>query len=211
MNADLSPAELKALLKRVKGDAVSYRTYISALENEINLWRSGKAVPEIQWASIDNAAKGKAPVVAPGFKLPEDNRPATPAVTKDEKDEFLKREQELLEQINEKVLELQQKTSLVDEMQTNMEQLKQHDKEFSHQNKQMSSELNAAKLQIEKDSYEKKEGEIYLDSLKEANLEYVAELEEIKATLSQLKQEQEKNQEDIDHTQGAVVSFFFFF
>lgn len=121
MNADLSPAELKAALKKVKGEAVTYRNYITALEGEICIWRSGGTVPEAQWASPsgNNNAPGGAltngrqtptsndshPAVKSVAMGSNDERPFTPTITleKDERDQFLQRENELTELIAEKV------------------------------------------------------------------------------------------------------------
>lgn len=220
----MSPAELKALLKRVKGDAVSYKAYISALENEISMWRLGKVVPESNWASMDGAkakpavANNNAPITppqtpAPAFKLSvdDDSRPSTPAMAlgNDEKEEFIKREQELLEQINEKAAELANREKQVAEIQEMLEELKENEKEMSNNNKVLSSELSEAQLQLEKESYEKKENEINIDSLKEANLEYMSELEELKATLARLEAAESKNTEDIKTTEEAIVSALF--
>lgn len=224
VNADLSPAELKALLKRVKGDAVSFKSYISALENEINMWRLGKVVPENNWASMDGtkakpaavAPTNNAPITppqtpAPAFKLSvdDDSRPSTPAMVlgSDEKEEFIKREQELLEQITEKTAELANREKQVTEIQEMLEELKQNEKGMSNNNKVLSSELSEAQVQLEKESYEKKEGEINIDSLKEANLEYMSELEELKATLSRLEAAESKNVEHIKVTVEAIVSW----
>lgn len=206
VNADLSPAELKALLKRVKGDAVSYKAYIAALENEIQMWRSGQQVPETNWATPDNA-KASVKINQPAISkaMEEDSsRPSTPAIGKDEKNEFLKREQELLEQIAEKQTELLNRETQVNEIQEVLELLKENEKTFSQQNKKLSSELNEAQLLLEKEAYEKKEGEINIDSLKEANLEYESQLEELKATLTRLEAAEVKNSAEIKITEAAI-------
>ncbi|KAI7865229.1 kinesin heavy chain [Mucor mucedo] len=227
VNADLSPAELKALLKRVKGDAVSFKAYIAALENEISLWRAGKKVPESGWASANGKTKPASPSAsssaaatvdapitppptpAPAFKLSTDDdasRPSTPAMVlgKDEKDEFLKREQDLLDQIAEQVAELANREKQVNEIQEMLAELKDNEKISGNNNKSLSSELSEAQVQLEKESYEKKEGEINIDSLKEANLEYTAELDELKATLAGLEAAELKNAEHIKAAEVAV-------
>ena len=115
VNADLSPAELKALLKKVKSDTVSYQQYITALEGEISIWRSGGKVPEIKWAALDkkNNTVSNAPKQSPAAaraiaeSVPAvDSRPSTPipVLDKDEREELVKRENELIEQIKEKVI-----------------------------------------------------------------------------------------------------------
>ncbi|KAL0140268.1 kinesin heavy chain [Mucor lusitanicus] len=178
VNADLSPAELKALLKRVKGDAVSKADcgccsyYYCAYYTSTNTCSCIQAICD------------------------DDSRPSTPAMVlgNDEKEEFVKREQELLEQITEKAAELANREK----------QLKKNEKELSNNNKLLSSELSEAQVQLEKESYEKKEGEINIDSLKEANLEYMSELEELKATLARLEAAESKNVEQLQATEVAM-------
>ncbi|KAG1087537.1 hypothetical protein G6F42_020571 [Rhizopus arrhizus] len=122
----------------------------------------------------------------------------------DEKEEFIKREQELLEQITEKAAELANREKQVAEIQEMLEELKENEKELSNNNKLLSSELSEAQVQLEKESYEKKEGEINIDSLKEAKLEYMSELEELKATLARLEAEESKNVEQLQATEEAM-------
>lgn len=215
VNADLSPAELKALLKRVKTDAVSYRAYISALENEISQWRSGKKVPETQWANPDTATTKKpnvlpiTPPQTPTARLIEDDsRPSTPATVlgKDEKDEFLKREQELLEQIAEKTLELQNREKQMEDIQNSLKEIKVKEKESIKENNNLLAELNETRVKLRKDEYNKEVELITLDSLREANLEYTTELKELKATLAKLKDDQEKNEDSLEQTETVRVS-----
>src|ERR1700712_3348514 len=46
INAEISPAELKALLKKVQTQVTSFETYITDLHGEIQQWRSGESVPQ---------------------------------------------------------------------------------------------------------------------------------------------------------------------
>lgn len=200
VNADLSPAELKALLKQVKGDAVSYKSYITALENEIQMWRTGQPVPESNWASPENSKTIK---LTPQLAK-EISRPSTPAIGKDERNEFLIREQELLEQIAEKQTELLNRETQVNEIQEILDTFKANEKKTSNDNKSLLSELNQVKLVLEKEAYEKKESGINIDSLKEANQEYTAELEELKATLARLEAAEIKNEEEIKDAEVAI-------
>src|SRR6266498_2750537 len=73
VNAELSPAELKALLKKAKNEAVSFQQYISALEGEVGVWRSGGTVPKEKWASMDKATSAPA-------QPPTPTTPANPAI-----------------------------------------------------------------------------------------------------------------------------------
>lgn len=135
VNVEMSPAELKALLKKAQSTNASFEVYISALENEVGTWRAGGVVDQAKWASPESAKAGaavakKTPVgpgsavsSAPSTPRPAtpsnplidnlrgeiiiDSRPQTPTVVgldKDERDDFLKRENELTDQLAEKVL-----------------------------------------------------------------------------------------------------------
>lgn len=222
VNADLSPAELKALLKKVKSDTVSYQQYISALEGEITVWRSGGKVPEAQWASPDKKSSVPIPAAraitdATATDPTSSSRPSTPApaaLDPSEREELVKREQELVEQISEKEAELASREKQLQDMQNELNQLKEHDKKYSLENQQMTSELSEVKMQLEKVTYENKESTINVDSLKEANQELDMELQELRKTLAQVRdankvdnEEQAEKQEpsSTDNTTKTLV------
>ncbi|KAI9305139.1 kinesin heavy chain [Cunninghamella echinulata] len=193
VNADLSPAELKALLKRVKSETVTFQTYITALEGEVNVWRTGGTVPEDKWVTMDKITKGDFSALppAPGFKSPiaDDSRPATPAIVleKDERDELLKRENELMDQIAEKETELANREKLLESLKEEMSYYKDQEQLVTKENQQMTTELTELRLQLQKISYESKENAITVDSLKESNQELMAELDELKRNLSEMR------------------------
>ena len=195
VNADLSPAELKALLKKVKSDAVTFQTYISALEGEVNVWRAGRTVPEDKWVTMDKLSKGDVKTLppAPGFKSPavqeEMSRPATPAIVleKDEREEYMKRENELMDQIAEKETELANREKLLESLKEETTYYKEQEQLVTKENQQMTTELNDLRLQLQKISYESKENAITVDSLKEANQDLIAELEELKKNLAEVR------------------------
>ncbi|KAI8093477.1 kinesin heavy chain [Halteromyces radiatus] len=194
VNADLSPAELKALLKRVKSETITFQTYISALEGEVNVWRSGGTVPEEKWVTMDKVTKGdfNALPPAPGFKSPisdDTSRPTTPAIVleKDERDELLKRENELMDQIAEKETELANREKLLESLKEEMTYYKDQEQLVTKENQQMTTELTELRLQLQKISYESKENAITVDSLKESNQDLMAELEELKRNLSEMR------------------------
>jgi kinesin family member 5 len=136
VNVEMSPNELKALLKKAQSTNASFEAYIAALEAEVSTWRSGGSVEQSRWATPDNLKAGvplvkKSPAgVSPGSAVssaPSTPRPATPSnplidnlrgdiiidsrpqtptvigLDKDERDDFLKRENELTDQLAEKV------------------------------------------------------------------------------------------------------------
>ncbi|RUS24034.1 hypothetical protein BC938DRAFT_474227, partial [Jimgerdemannia flammicorona] len=205
INADLSPAELKALLKKVKSEAVTFQAYIAALEGEVGCWRAGQTVPEQQWVSFDKISKGEGatsapatPVApAPAFKalMMDDSRPATPAIVleKDEREEFLKRENELTDQISEKETELTNRDAQLNQLKEELGYYKEQEGQITKENQQMTGELNELRLQLQKVSYESKENAITIDSYKETNQELNAELEELKKQLFDLRVAQKES------------------
>lgn len=207
VNAELSPAELKALLKKAKNEAVSFQQYIAALESEVGVWRTGGTVPKEKWASMDKASSSPAQPPTPttpanpaieAAKREMDSRPGTPALIleKDEREEFLKRENELTDQISEKEMALASQEKLLSEMKDELVFYKTQEDTISKENKQMASELNELKVQLEKVTYDNKEGAITMDSLREANVELSAELESLKKALSDLRLTQKEGDKE---------------
>ncbi|KAI8379311.1 kinesin heavy chain [Radiomyces spectabilis] len=202
VNADLSPAELKALLKKVKSETVTFQTYIAALEGEVNVWRTGGSVPEDKWVTMDKITKGDFNALPPaaGFKSPIDDssRPATPAIVleKDERDELLKRENELMDQIAEKETELANREKLLESLKEEMSYYKDQEQIATKENQQMTTELSELRLQLQKISYESKENAITVDSLKEANQDLMAELEELKKNLLEMRMSHKSHHDD---------------
>jgi kinesin family protein 5 len=195
VNSDLSPAELKALLKKVKSETMTFQTYIAALEGEVNIWRGGNTVPEDKWVSMDKITKGDYSALPPAsnFKASaiadESSRPSTPAVVleKDEREELLKRENELMDQIAEKEIELEKREKLIEGLKEEMGYYKEQEASVTKENQQMTSELSELRLQLQKISYESKENAINVDSLKEANQELISELDELKKNLLEVR------------------------
>ncbi|KAI9306121.1 kinesin heavy chain [Cunninghamella echinulata] len=213
VNADLSPAELKALLKKVKSDTVTFQQYIQALEHELNTWRTGGIVPELQWASMDKASsKGSnnsnanSDVTSPrtptptSYKptLPDDSRPATPGLTleKDEREEFLKRENTLMDQIAEKETELANREKLLESLQEELSVLQENKKTMSTDNSSISTEYNDMKSQLEKASKHSQESTTAIESLRKENEELSLQIEQHRKTLSELRVSQKDAEEE---------------
>lgn len=141
VNVEMSPAELKALLKKTQAELANYRAHAGRLEDELASWRNGVKVEKDAWAPsmAEGASAGAAPpkrpmgtgtpsalpagLSTPGSKLGTpmgtpagllspallDSRPETPSgfsLPADEKEEFLRRENELSDQLAEKVSSL---------------------------------------------------------------------------------------------------------
>lgn len=128
VNAELSPAELKALLKKAQRDNANASAYIGLLEQEVAIWREGGKVNQEQWASMEKAlglgegeleklvgngggAKGSGrttprPLALDRLSEGGASRPDTPTSTglgSDEREEFLKRQNEMEDQLSKTV------------------------------------------------------------------------------------------------------------
>ena len=144
VNAELSPAELKALLKKAQREIGGYRGYIALLEAEVNVWREGGKVDKESWATMEKAlglgvgeleklvgpppstsgssalsktssggaTRAPTPTTPSGRsftplpnplleRVGDESRSVTPGsgMDKDERDEFLRRENELGDQL----------------------------------------------------------------------------------------------------------------
>ena len=205
VNAELSPAELKSLLKKAQGQVTNFESYISNLEGEIQLWRSGESVPKERWAqpgATDAVAGAKADARAPRPSTPSrltaDSRSETPAISersgtpslpidKDERDEFLRRENELQDQLAERETQAATAEKLLRETKDELAYLKEHDSKVGKENEKLTTEVNEFKMQLERLNFEGKEAQITMDALKEANAELTGELDDVKQQLLDVK------------------------
>jgi kinesin family protein 5 len=205
VNAELSPAELKALLKKAQGQVTNFETYIANLEGEVQMWRSGESVPKDKWitsASSDAVAGVKADARAPRPSTPSrlaaESRSETPAISersgtpslpldKDEREEFLRRENELQDQLAEKESQASTAEKQLRETKEELAYLKEHDSKVGKENEKLTTEVNEFKMQLERLTFESKEAQITMDALKEANSELTTELDEVKQQLLDVK------------------------
>lgn len=132
VNAEMSPAELKVMLAKCRGELAWSETFNQALVGEVTVWRAGGTVDEAEWATeerlrgtIGTSALAAAPAAAPSQKRPPSSllspsltsstpsrsaSPSVPGTGRDtpslprlDLDEFLRRENELNDVIAEKV------------------------------------------------------------------------------------------------------------
>ncbi|KAI1499669.1 P-loop containing nucleoside triphosphate hydrolase protein [Biscogniauxia marginata] len=205
VNAELSPAELKAMLAKAKSNITNFESYISNLETEVQLWRAGETVPKERWVpprAADGIASAKtdskqARPSTPSRLIPE-SRAETPAFTdragtpslpldKDEREEFLRRENELQDQLAEKESAVVAAEKTLQESKEELSYLKEHDSKLGKENEKLTGEVNEAKMQLERLTFESKEAQITMDALKEANSELTTELDEVKQQLLDVK------------------------
>jgi kinesin family member 5 len=203
VNAEISPAELKALLKKAQSQITTFETYVSTLDAEVQQWRSGESVPKEKWAPpITGVVPAKKDAQAPRPSTPSrltadsradtpisSERAATPSLPldKDEREEFLRRENELQDQIAEKESQIAAVEKNLRETKEELAYLKEHDGKTNKENEKLTSEVNEFKMQLERLTFESKEAQITMDSLKEANTELTAELDEVKQQLLDVK------------------------
>ncbi|KAG9193891.1 Kinesin heavy chain [Alternaria panax] len=211
VNAELSPAELKAMLKKVQGQMTTFESYIGTLEGEVTLWRQGETVPKDKWVPPLEVAPSS------GKKAPAAPRPGTPSrleatrnsetptprsdsrmdldragtpsipLDKDEKDDFLRRENELQDQVAEKESQLAKAEDQLKSAKEELQYYKERDAKTNKENERMTMEINEMRMQVEKIQFESKEQQITMDGLKEANSELTSELDEVKQQLLDAK------------------------
>ncbi|KAH9981276.1 kinesin heavy chain [Lactifluus volemus] len=213
VNAELSPLELKSLLQKAQISNDSFQKKIAALEAELAIWRAGGSVDPSEYVPItgDKAGSATMPRKTPTSPTPSttrsatpvnpaleglkdiDSRPQTPTVIgldKDEREEFLKRENELSDQLAEREGALVAAEKLVKELKEELAFLKEQEAASSKENKAMSMQLNELRLQVEKLEFDNKESVITVDILKEQNADARNELDELKRTIAELRSSQ---------------------
>ena len=207
INAELSPAELKQQLRKAQNQVTTYESYVSSLQGEVQLWRSGESVPKDRWAppiNIDsvNGVKSESRAARPGTpsRLHTDlarsetpsrsdsrmaDRSSTPSIVldKDEREEFLRRENELQDQLAEKETQVAMAEKGLKEAKEELQYLKENSTRAGKENEKLNSEVNELKMQLEKVCFESKEALITLDGFKEANSELTTELDDLKQQL----------------------------
>lgn len=153
VNAELSPLELKGLLQKANVANTGYQKYIAALESELAIWRAGGHVEQAEWttAAKASASQSTPPPKKPSTSTPPlsnsrsmtpvhpvieglrgdlDSRPQTPTVVgldKDEREDFLKRENELSDLLAEKESALAAADKLVKELREELSFLKEQE------------------------------------------------------------------------------------
>ncbi|KZF25141.1 kinesin heavy chain [Xylona heveae TC161] len=211
INAELSPAELKQLLKKAQHQVTTFENYVSTLQGEIQLWRSGESVPKERWAlplaidgipnlksdtkprpatpsRLQNADQGRTDSPSrPDSRLGD--RASTPSILldKDEREEFLRRENELQDQISEKETQLANVEKTLRETKEELQFLKDHNSKTAKENEKLTSEVDEMRMSLERISFESREAQITMDGLKEANSELTTELDEVKQQLLDVK------------------------
>ena len=196
INAEMSPAELKAQLRKARSEVVTYQEYASLLETAVGVWRRGGKVEPEKWAKLGDGT----PLASVGLNRHDSSQgsdamstrtmtpmPGTVVLDKDEREDFLKRENELQDQLSEKESFNLRQEKLLETLRNELETLRVHDAETSQQLDERNAQFSEVKMNLEKATFERKETYITMDSLKDANNELTAELDEVKKSLMQAK------------------------
>ena len=207
INAELSPLELKQLLKKAQSQVTTYENYVGSLEGELQQWRGGETVPKEKWAAplasdgvTGVRAEARAQRPATPSRLATDlarsetpsrsdsrvgDRSSTPSIIleKDEREEFLRRENELQDQLAERETQLSVIEKGFQEAKEELRHLKENSSRAGKENEKLGTEVNELKMQLERVYFEGKEASITMDGLKEANSELTTELDEVKQQL----------------------------
>lgn len=213
VNAELSPIELKALLKKSQAQMASYEDYMAAIESEVSLWRAGEPVPQEKWTPARQQEQqprtamrdSRTPMPStPSRMTSQDSRPlppsrpesrlelersSTPSVIleKDEREEFLRRENELQDQLADRESQAAKAEQALKAMREELQSLKLQQQQTSADNQKLQTEANDFRMQIEKVQFESRETLITMDALKEANSELTNELDDVKQQLLDAK------------------------
>ncbi|KAK5710493.1 hypothetical protein LTR17_018849 [Elasticomyces elasticus] len=207
INEELSPAQLKALLRKAQSQVSTFEQYIQSLDSEVSTWRRGEAVPKEHWTPALANLGGRAPAQpapprsatpsrmregreAPGTPRPESRleleRSSTPTLVpmeKDEKEEFLKRENELQDQLAEKESLLAAAEQALQVAKKEVGELREMHVGHGQDREKLRADNEGLKMQVQKIEFETREEKINMESIKEANAELTAELDEVKQQL----------------------------
>ncbi|KAI7366506.1 Kinesin heavy [Hortaea werneckii] len=222
VNEELSPAQLKSMLKKAQSQVTSFETYIQSLESEVGNWRKGEQVPKDQWTPAMKDV-GRQPAhhqqqqprpatpsrLKSGQETPSTPRPdsrldmeraGTPSLPmdKDEKEEFLKRENELQDQLAEKESALSASEQALEQTRNELKELRTSSLDTTRSNEKLLAETETLRMQVEKISFETKEAAITMDSLREANGELTTELDDVKHQLLDAKMSAKESSAQLD-------------
>lgn len=195
INTELSPLELRQLLKKSQRQLEARALYSTKLESELVMWRNGEAPSEETWVKFgelsDRKRDGsKNTSSTTSVPVPEVSTPKIPEEAKKEEapaaeevdsmEEYIRRETELQEQLTEKETLIAQQEEALFQLR---QKLSSHDK----QSTTSAQEIGGLKLEIDNLSYEKKELEIKSNSVKEENDQLSKELQEYKRKVLELE------------------------
>ena len=203
INAELSPQELKRQLKIAQNQTMSFEKYIALVDAELSQWRKGETVPKESWVpplSLQGETRSRPETSRAASDLLRSETPSRPdsrmgersstpsiIVEKDEREDFMRRENELQDQLSEKETQAANAERSLQEAREELRSYKEGALRTSKDNDSMQDKLNKTQMELQKLSFQSKEDTITMDSLKDANFELESELVTVKQHLLDLK------------------------
>lgn len=212
VNAELSPQELKKQLKAVQHQAMKFEQYIALVESELAQWRRGDPVPSDKWVKPLNSS----PTATKSETRSRPERPETPSrllsdhlrsetpsrpdsrtgdrastpsiiLERDERDEFMRRENELQDQLAEKETQAANAERSLHELKEELRQYRDSQARMSKENDSVQDVLNKAQMELQKLSFQRSDDTIEMERLKADNDELDQELHKTRQELLTLK------------------------
>jgi kinesin family protein 5 len=153
INVEVSPKELQIRLKKANILIGELQSSVLLAQVELSKWRNGAKVDESDYCNYD------LPIIIPAEEDP---------LLSDEREEFIRIENELADILSEKETLLKNQNNLIDSLMEQVEYFKLQDSESSKRNKILTGSLNEYKLLLEKVQFEQAETLINLDTIKES-------------------------------------------
>ncbi|VVT46768.1 uncharacterized protein SAPINGB_P001377 [Magnusiomyces paraingens] len=220
INTELSPLELRQLLRKCQAQLEAQFLYTSKLEEELTNWRAGDSPPKESWIpfekpalqpQVTNSRGSSARSSLVSVRSVPSSRPSTPSQRGNTKqtpsgqkqrlsdpkslnkradtdivEEYMRRENELQDQLSEKESIISEQEQLLVSLR---QQIKDEEENEEEELATTAANLELAKLnadlnlQIDNLNYEKKELSITSGSLSDENTRLTAELQEAKQKL----------------------------
>jgi kinesin family protein 5 len=204
VNVELSPAELRAMLKKLTAELGMSREYAAMLEEEVKVWRNGGKVDQDKWtpSMVSNsglsASVRKATSTSP---TPTSlSRPDTPTafgvLDKDEKEEFLRRENELSDQLADRESALAAREKALNELKDEVAFLKEQEVSLMKENKSSTADASELRILNARLETEIKDQTISLDTFKDQVADLKREIDEQKAEIEERKKIQSREKEE---------------
>lgn len=211
VNVELSPAELRTMLKKITAELGMSREYAAMLEEEVKIWRSGGKVEQDKWAPslAERMATGLAPSArktASASPTPtalsagDGSRPDTPTafgvLDKDEKEEFLRRENELSDQLAERESALAAREKILNELKDEVAFLKEQEASLMKESKSATQDASELRILNARLETEIKDQTISIDTLKDQVTDLKREIDEQKVEIEERKKVQSREKEE---------------
>ncbi|GMK55466.1 hypothetical protein CspeluHIS016_0205220 [Cutaneotrichosporon spelunceum] len=203
VNVELSPAELRAMLKKLTAELGMSREYAAMLEEEVKVWRSGGKVEQDKWtpASASSGLTASLRKTVSASPTPSSlSRPDTPTafgvLDKDEKEEFLRRENELSDQLAERESALAAREKVLNELKDEVAFLKEQEMSLMKENKTSTADASELRILNARLETEIKDQTISLDTFKDQVADLKREIDEQKAEIDERKKVQSREKEE---------------